>query len=327
MHIEDENDDRESASINGGDLTEEEARLFAKGVDAPDDDSDGADDDADADDEESSDAEDDADAEEEDDDGPDTETAEEAEARRQQEEEQHQADEVAVPPIQQRAAVPDKPAAPKDFDAEIARLEQQYQDNEIDAVELNRKTRELTLEQTRYERQIDDWQRQQDEAKAKADDDWNSTAKAWEGEHKAFMENPLRAERMQNALNLLIKSGEQMSNRQLLDRAYRYAAEDAGWKEPTKQADPKEKEKEREAVGKALKDRKQDKPGKTLGDVPAAALDTATNTEFEALDDLPIDELEDVVGNMKPGTLDKFLRSAEGANATGREIPRRKTRA
>ena len=299
--------DNETATINGGDLEAEEARLFAEGVDEKPEGDDGEDK-----------GEGGGDAAAGGEGGGAGEVDEAAAAAAAAEPAAAAAAAAAPPPA--AAQLPEKPQPPKDFDAEIAAAEQAYNDGDLDAVGLNKRMRDLTLEQSRYERQVENWEQQtqaiEASNKAAAENDWNATTIAFEAANKDFLSNPLRHKVMQDAINSVIATGEQLSNHQILDKALAIAVDYTGWKAPA--AVPSKDEKDK--VAAALKDRKPPGAPATLGDVPQAAGETFKGTEgFASLDALPTPDLEVAFANMSPSEQERYLRDAPGATATGRD--------
>lgn len=300
----DPNNQNESATVNGGDLTEEEAKLFAAGVDEPGDGEAGDDDTAAT-------------------EAAATAAAEAATAAATAQAAAEVAAAASTVSTTQAAVVqiPDKPEPPKDFNAEIEALEKAYaEDGTIDAVELNRKTRELTLEEADYRASVRDWDRTRDAAeqtaRATAENDWNATTVAFEADNKDFLSNPLRHKVMQDAINTVIASGEALDNKGILDKARAIALDYTGYQPPVVAVDETGKQK----VGDALKERRPAPAPQTLGDAPTAANETFTGTEgFQALDALPIPDLEIAFANMSPSQQEKYLRESPGATANGHE--------
>jgi hypothetical protein len=220
--------------------------------------------------------------------------------------------------------LPVKPEPPKDFAAEVAKLTESYNDNDIDQAEFQAKMRELTLEESRYERKVERWEDDvlaiQTQQKTAVEDNWNKTALAFETANADFLNNPLRHKVMQDAIALVEKqaaeSGTVLTNAQVLDKALAVAVDYTGYVKPadTTTADDKTK------IGQALADRKVALPAKTLGDAPQAHIETVRGSEtFASLDALAIPDLEIAVANMTPTQLEKFLADAPGATANGRD--------
>lgn len=218
--------------------------------------------------------------------------------------------------------LPEKPAAPKDFAAAVEALTQSYNDSDIDQAEFQKQMRELTLEEGRYERAVERWEENvqtiQAQQTARIEDDWTKTALAFETANKDFLANPIRHARMQEAIGLVEKQiadeGKPVTHAAMLDRALKIAVDFCGY---TKPADTPES---KEAVGKALADRRTEKPAQTLGDAPQAHVETVRGSEtFDSLDALPIPDLEVAFANMSPSAQEKYLRDAPGATANGRE--------
>lgn len=210
-----------------------------------------------------------------------------------------------------------KPEPPQDFAAELAAAEQAYNDGDIDAVELNRRTRELTLAEADYRTDLREWERSQqasvEAANKAAAADWNATALAFEAAHADFLSNPLRHKVMQDSIALVQQQRPDIDSATLLQEAYKIAADYTGFVAKAPEA-------ERKAVGEALANRRPQNPGQTLGDAPAARNEQIRGNEsFTALDGLGIQDLETAFANMSPAQQEAYLASAEGANATGRD--------
>lgn len=294
-------DDTNPQQFNGGDLEAEEAKLFALGTDDVSED-----------------------------DGtpaalaakPGTEAAEAAAA--------------ATTPVEEPAAptlleVPAAPAPPKDFEAAAAALEQQYDDGNLTILELQKEMRKLTLEEVDFKNAHADWERTkaaieaQNASTTQAHEQavvssWDKAALAFEADpvHKEFLANGLRHKVMENAITHVegeaAKSGEKLTDAQLLEKAYALAVDYTGWKAPEGTRQPT-----REEVANAAKDR-GGKSMQTLGDMPNAHVESIRgDASFEALDGLPIDQLEVAFANMSKAQQEKYLASAPGATATGRE--------
>ena len=115
----------------------------------------------------------------------------------------------------------------------------------------------------------------------------------------------------QTYMDAILKANPDISNAELLAKAYEQAATKHGYTKPDGEGD---------ALAKALRERHKEAPGSNLGDVPTARNLTITGNEtYTELDGLPIGDLEDVVAAMSPAQLEKYLRAAPGANETGRD--------
>lgn len=223
----------------------------------------------------------------------------------------------------QTAEPPAKPEPPKDFAAELAAIEDAYEAGDLTNLELNKKMRELTLEEVEYKNVLAEWQRQHDAitaANAKAiEDDWNAPALAFEKDHADFLSNDLRKEVMQRAIAQVEKNaqaaGERLSSVDLLRKAYAMAKDYCGYTEPT--PDPNAgKDKIREAIN----GRKPPNAPVTLGDMPTSHTESRRGNEtFADLDALSTPELEVAFANMSPAQQEAFLRDAPGATANGRD--------
>lgn len=225
-------------------------------------------------------------------------------------------------------AIPDAPTPPKDFEAEAERLEKEYDEGNLTILELNKAMRKLTLEEVEFKNQHADWERTKASIEAqntanvqsheqKVQTSWEQAAVAFEADHKDFLANPLRHKVMQNAISHveaeIAKTGERLTDAQVLEKAYGIAVDYTGYQAPA------EHKLTREQVAEAAKDR-GGKTIQTLGDMPAARVESIRgDATFEGLDALPIDELEVAFANMSKAQQEKYLASAPGATATGRE--------
>lgn len=218
------------------------------------------------------------------------------------------------------ATLPEKPVAPKDFAAEELALEEQYNDAGMSVVEYTKKMKELTLEQVAYTNQVAAWEQQvqaitANNAKQVADD-WDKTCVAFEAANADFLGNALRHQVMQNSIALVEdqaqKAGERLTGQQVLEKALAIAIDYTGYQAPAGKTD-------QQKIDEAIAARRQEKPGKTLGDVPQAHVESVRgDATFEALDSLPTEEFEIAFANLSPAAQEKYLRAAPGAEANGR---------
>ncbi len=215
----------------------------------------------------------------------------------------------------------DAPAAPEDFAAARAKAEADMDNGLTSAVEFQRELDRIREADAAHKQALSDHaasvaafdKAQQDrEAAKKANDDaWADDYNGFAKDNAEFMSNPLYVRDMQTVIDDILRTDPGIDNAKLLAEAYDKVSKYHKYEKPAPAAD---------AITGALKDRHQQLPGQTLGDAPAAQAETITGNEsFDALDRLPIDKLEDVVANMSPAQLEKYLGSAPGANATGRD--------
>lgn len=305
---------KDNANINGGDLEPEEARLFAEGVDEPAEGATTTDTAADK---------------------VTQGTPEADEAARLQAvadadaaalETQRLADEAAAAaakPAAVKVELPAKPEAPMDFTAERARVNSLYTDEgSLDAIGLADERERITLAEIDYKQALREWERVQAEAvdrqNAAIKSDWDSAALAFEAANKEFLANPLRHKVMQDAINTVLASGEALNDAQVLDKALAIAVDYTGYAKPAPAVE--DPNKQREAVGDALKQRKPAPATQTLADAPASANERISGTEgFASLDALAIPDLEIAYANMTPAQQEAYLREAPGATANGRD--------
>lgn len=224
------------------------------------------------------------------------------------------------------AAAAKRPDPPKDFEAEFDELEKKLDDGDIDEAEYRKAARKLGQEEADYKVAITTFdieqrhlQERAQEAQSRSENAWNAAALQWEADNKAFMENPLRAQRMQEAINLVInsntKAGKVAAPAAVLAEAGRIAFDFVGWQPPAvvDQPDPKA------ALATATAARKVDTPGQTLGDAPTAGAEPIRgNEQYANLERLGIEELEEVASRMSQAEQEKWLRDAPGASANGR---------
>lgn len=315
----------ENTVIDGGDMTEAEAKIVAEGLDDPDAKLENTDDENGTSEAERIAAE--------------TATAEAAEAQRladeaaanadtqrQTEEQQAQERREADALAQQNALkAPVKPEPPMDFDDARKKLNEQFNDGALDSTEYADKRDEITLAQNEYKADLRDYERDQrdfasrvEDAKAKVQDAWNAAAYQWEQKNKHFVENPLRVDVMARSIQKVATdakaAGEFLTHEQLLEKAGQVAMDYCGYTPPV--ADAKDGKQE---VHDALKNRVPDKTGRTLGDVPNAGTPMSKGNEsFQSLDNLGIVDLEEAVQHMTADQTEKYLRDSPGANSTSR---------
>lgn len=224
------------------------------------------------------------------------------------------------------AAAAERPAPPKDFDAEFEKLAQQLDDGDLEQPEYQRKLRDLTKEEAAYATQVTIWEadqkRAQDDAAAaqqRAENAWNTAALQWEADNADFMSNALRAKNMQEAIGLVTQQararGEVLPPEVILSEAQKIAFEYSGYTPPEKASAPDPKAALKDAMG----NRKPPVVPQTLGNAPSAGAEQIRGNEgYGRLDSLPITDLEEAVQRMPPDQLEAYLLDAPGAKAHGR---------
>ena len=216
----------------------------------------------------------------------------------------------------------DPPAAPKDFKAELDGIAEQYRSGLLDAVDyadareaLNRERAEHEAALANHQRAVSDFEAAraaQAEAAAKVEQDWATAYNKFAKDNAEFMGNALYVRDMQAVIDDILKREPAITNEKLLADAYKFVADYHKYEKPAS--------KDNDPLIAALRERQKEQPGATLGDAPAARAETITGNEsFDALDRMPITELEDVTASMSPAQLERYLRAAPGANATGRD--------
>jgi hypothetical protein len=215
------------------------------------------------------------------------------------------------------AVLPAKPEPPKDFDAEYARLQQQYDDGEIDGAKFQADQRALTREEGAYTARMTLWEERQQSVAVAANQDFATTASAWEKENAHFMSNPIRAQQMQTAIELIDKqTGGALPASELFDRATKATFEAFGYTPPKPAA---------AAVVDAAQALKDATAARKPGGVPvtlaqaseAAPIEPgARNPTFDNLDSLGISDLEDALARMTPAQIEAYTKNAPGAMST-----------
>jgi hypothetical protein len=209
--------------------------------------------------------------------------------------------------------LPPAPESPKDFEAEAANLQKQYDDGDLTTEEYVKQNRELSNQQAQFIAQKAVHDAKVAEVQAIAGQQWNDVASAWEARNAEFLSNPLRRAAMQQAIAAEDQAtGGTLSPADLFARAQKTAFDAFGWKVQDAGA----------AVQKAIADRVPDLKGvgPNLGSAPAAALsEERGNAAFSHLDNMSIDQLEDELARMNPAQRDAYLADAPGAKSTGRE--------
>lgn len=253
----------------------------------------------------------------------------EAEAQRaeqeRQEQEQREADARAAAEAAQAAAAieapGEPPAPPEDFQAARAKADEDMRNGLLDAVDYQHELDRIRSGQAEHARALaehqaavsafEQAQAARAEAAKSAEEAWVADYNAFAKDNAEFMGNPLYVRDMQTVINDLLRTDPAITNADLLNTAYEQVAKYHRYEKPAPAND---------AIVDALKSRAQPRPGQNLGDVPAARSETITGNEtFDALDNLPIGELEDTLANMSEAQRERYLRAAPGANSTGRD--------
>jgi len=218
----------------------------------------------------------------------------------------------APPPV-----VAAKPEPPKDFETEFTKLQQLYDDGEIDGAKFQADQRALVREEGAYTARVTLWEERQNAAVLAATNDFSTTALAWEKEHADFMSNPLRAQQMQSAIQLIdAQTKGSLPAAELFDRAAKATFEAFGYMPPKPAAqtvvDAKTK------VAEAVAARQPTPVPQTLANASEAAPiePGARNATFENLDGMNISDLEDALARMTPAQVEAYTRNAPGANST-----------
>lgn len=247
---------------------------------------------------------------------------ERAEREQQEQERQRQVDEAARIAEAAKAQHPgDPPAPPEDFAAARSKADTDMRNGLLDPVdyqqeldriregraEFDRVLAEHAASVTKYEAT----QQQIAEAKKAGEDAWVADYSAFVKDNAEFMGNPLYVRDMQTVIDDILQKDPRIDNTKLLADAYKRVSEYHKYEKPAPSDD---------ALRDALKNRLPESPGLNLGDAPTARSESITGNEtFDALDRLQIDQLEDVVAGMSGQQLERYLASAPGANATGRD--------
>lgn len=204
------------------------------------------------------------------------------------------------------------PPPPKDFDKEFETLQTRYDNGDIDGTQYQRESRALTREEGAWTADVRIWNEKQASAVQQVQNDFNSAALSWEDQHKDFMSNPLRANQMQIALQLVEKNTPGLAPSALFAQAQKIAFEAMNYTPPAA-ADPAA------AVAAATRARQAGQVPPTLAASPAAAPieQPNVNAGFASLDAKDINSLENDIARMNPQQLDAYLREAPGSTTTG----------
>lgn len=251
------------------------------------------------------------------------EEARRAEQERQEQERQAEAaraaEAAAATPAVEEPGEP--PAAPEDFAAARAKADEDMRNGLLDAVDYQHELDRIRNGQAEHARAVAEYQAAvsafeqaqaaRAEAAKSAEEAWVADYNAFAKDNAHFMANTFYIGKMQERINVILGEEPAINNADLLQKAYDYVAKKYDYEKPAPAND---------AIVGALKNRVQERPGQTLGDVPAARSETITGNEtFDALDNLPIGDLEDALANMSEAQRERYLRAAPGANSTGRD--------
>lgn len=201
-------------------------------------------------------------------------------------------------PAQQQAEAP----APRNFEAELAALNVQYDDGELDVKDLIAKRdqiRDAQIEQRLMHQRVEQQQAQAQAAFASAYTEFFGGA-------ESIINARLGTDAIKpgfDALTVqLIQQGH--AYKDALVEARKQVFEQIGIPLPTSTN-------AQQAIADATAARApKDRPGPTLADMPAAA-SLATGATAE-LDNLPIEQLEARIAAMNPQALEEYLASSEG---------------
>lgn len=211
------------------------------------------------------------------------------------------------------------PAPPEDFEQARIAADEKFRTGLDDAVDHQREyLRILRAEEQHkaalaaHESAVASHTTATQAAEQSINNQWAADQKTWIAAHPAFMANVVLKTELQNTIHIIERENPGIGNTELLDKAYAQIAET--------RIVPKEGAAKEGAVMDALKARKSESPGQTLGDVPAARSESFNvNPDFAALDQLPIEDLEDKVAQMTDAQREKWLADAPGATTAGRD--------
>lgn len=230
------------------------------------------------------------------------------------------ADPVAQPPAPPApapvAVTMAKPVPPKDFDAEYIALQAKYDSGDLDGPAFQAAQRDLSKEEGKFTARVTIWEEHQQGAALQATQDFNQTALAWEEANKDFMANPLRAQQMSQAIQLIDKqTGYSLSPSDLLKQAADASFEAFGWTPKVAVTTPAVDT--AAALAAATAARKPANVPATLATADAAApIEAARNTTFDELDAKGISELEDAIARMPAAAREAYLSSSPGSKST-----------
>jgi len=151
------------------------------------------------------------------------------------------------------------PETDRDFDAEAAALQKQYDDGDIDAGELFAKGREINKAEAAHIAKVEEYNDRINRAAEASKNDWNTAALAWESRNESFMADEGRKAAMHATIaSIDAQTGGKLTPTELLSRAEKIAfmvAEGDGWENPNKEKEqPNDKvrqEREKQAAIRA----------------------------------------------------------------------------
>lgn len=221
----------------------------------------------------------------------------------------------APAPAVVEAAIPPQPQPPRDFDADIAENQRRFDEGEIEGEEYQKALRALTKEEAQFTARLEIWNERQQSAEQLAEREFAAVSLQWEKDNAEFMSNPLRAQQMQQAINVVAQKTPGLSPADLFDQAAKIAFEAYGF-QPKAAVTPADQAK---ALADAVAKRTPAGVPPTLASSPAAsAIEAPPGTSaFASLDAKDISSLEDAVARMTPEQRDAYLRDAPGSTSTG----------
>jgi hypothetical protein len=213
---------------------------------------------------------------------------------------------------------PEKPAPPKDFDAESSALFKQWDSGDLSGEEYQKQLRTLQKEEAAYTARVAVWEDRQQTALQRAATDFNAVALQWEQQHTDFMSNPLRAQQMQMAIETIDQQTQgQLPPAELFAKAEKAVFEAFNYTPPAAAQAPSAED-AAAAIAKATQARQPKPTPTTLATAPAAAaLEQPGNAQYASLDQQDISSMEDAIARLSPAQLESYLHDAPGSTSTG----------
>lgn len=211
------------------------------------------------------------------------------------------------------------PEPPRDFEAAFNANQEQFDRGEIDAETFQKTMRDLSREESGYLARVEIFNERMQTAARAAEADFAAVALAWEAKNKAFMDNPLYAQAMQQAIAAVDQREPGLAAADLLVKAEKAAFEFTRYTPPVDTTAADEAARKAKSIADAAATRKPGKVPATLSSAPTAAHVDAPvgNSAYAQMDSLGIDDLENQLARMSPDQVEAYLRDAPGANATG----------